>query len=254
MKQFDDAVSITVAIVIVVTVGFVQEYRSEKTLERMGALLPPTCRVLREGQVHNILARYLVPGDVISLEIGDRVPADVRLIKVNELSVDESSFTGEPVSKHKIVSTVKAPQHSLQKLHISDMSNVAFQGTLVTNGNGQGIVISTGENSQFGELFRMMREEETPRTPLQKSMDTLGKQLSIYSIGVIFMIMAIGCWQGREVLVMFNVGVSLAVAAIPEGLPIVVTVTLAFGKCRKSYSSKDEKKLVFSLDSRFTAF
>ena len=115
-------------------------------------------------------------------------------------------------------------------MHICDMNNVAFQGTLVTGGHGKGIVISTGENSQFGELFRMMREEETPRTPLQKSMDTLGKQLSIYSIGVIFIIMAIGCWQGRPVLDMFNVGVSLAVAAIPEGLPIVVTVTLAFGK------------------------
>jgi len=241
MKQFDDAVSITVAIVIVVTVGFVQEYRSEKTLERMGALLPPTCRVLREGQVHHILARYLVPGDVVSLEIGDRVPADVRLIKVNELSVDESSFTGEPVSKHKIVSCVKS--HGHQTLHISDMSNVAFQGTLVTNGNGQGIVISTGENSQFGELFRMMREEETPRTPLQKSMDTLGKQLSIYSIGVIFMIMAIGCWQGREVMVMFNVGVSLAVAAIPEGLPIVVTVTLAFGVMRMAKRQAIVKRL-----------
>eukprot|EP00093_Oithona_nana_P013027 13027.XXX_519129_522590_1 [CDS] Oithona nana genome sequencing. len=241
MKQFDDAVSITVAIVIVVTVGFVQEYRSEKTLERMGALLPPTCRVLREGHVNHILARYLVPGDVVSLEIGDRVPADVRLIKVNELSVDESSFTGEPVSKDKIVSSVKS--HGHQKLHISDMSNVAFQGTLVTNGNGQGIVISTGENSQFGELFRMMREEETPRTPLQKSMDTLGKQLSIYSIGVIFMIMAIGCWQGREVMVMFNVGVSLAVAAIPEGLPIVVTVTLAFGVMRMAKRQAIVKRL-----------
>ena len=186
MKQFDDAVSITVAIVIVVTVGFVQEYRSEKTLERMGALLPPTCRVLREGQVHNILARYLVPGDVISLEIGDRVPADVRLIKVNELSVDESSFTGEPVQKPKQVSTVTGQGH--EKLHISDMSNVAFQGTLVTGGNGIGIVISTGERSQFGELFKMMREEETPRTPLQKSMDTLGKQLSVYSIGSLIIV------------------------------------------------------------------
>ena len=105
-----------------------------------------------------------------------------------------------------------------------------FLGTLITNGNGVGIVISTGEKSHFGELFLMMREQESPRTPLQKSMDTLGKQLTIYSMGVIFMIMAIGCWQGRPVLDMFNVGVSLAVAAIPEGLPIVVTVTLAFGK------------------------
>ena len=129
MRQFDDAVSITFAIVIVVTVGFVQEYRSEKTLERMGALLPPTCRVVRNGQVSNILARYLVPGDIISLSVGDRVPADVRLVKVNELSVDESSFTGEPVAKHKQVATVTG-QHRLhqEKLHISDMTNVAFQG------------------------------------------------------------------------------------------------------------------------------
>ena len=181
MRQFDDAASIAFAIIIVVTVGFVQEYRSEKTLERMGALLPPTCKVLREGYYHNVLARYLVPGDIVSLEVGDRVPADVRLVKVNELSVDESSFTGEPVQKLKQVATVTG--HGQEKLHISDMSNVAFQGTLVTGGNGIGIVISTGERSQFGELFLMMREEETPRTPLQKSMDTLGKQLSVYSIG-----------------------------------------------------------------------
>jgi Ca2+-transporting ATPase len=228
MRQFDDAVSIATAIVIVVTVGFVQEYRSEKTLERMGALLPPTCRVMRDGQLSTVLGRYLVPGDIVSLMVGDRVPADVRLVKVNELSIDESSFTGEPLQKLKQVATVSG--HGHDKMHISDMYNVAFQGTLVTSGNGIGIVVSTGERSQFGELFRMMREEETPRTPLQKSMDTLGKQLSIYSIGVILMIMAIGCWQGRPVMDMFNVGVSLAVAAIPEGLPIVVTVTLAFGK------------------------
>jgi len=241
MRQFDDAVSIALAIVIVVTVGFYQEYKSEKTLERMGALLPPTCCVLREGQLCNILARYLVPGDVVSLNVGDRVPADVRLVKVNELSVDESSFTGEPVAQLKQVATVTG--HGHEKLHISDMTNVAFQGTLVSNGNGVGIVISTGEKSHFGELFLMMREEETPRTPLQKSMDTLGKQLSIYSIGVIFMIMAIGCWQGRPVLEMFNVGVSLAVAAIPEGLPIVVTVTLAFGVMRMAKRQAIVKRL-----------
>ena len=126
MRQFDDAVSIALAIVIVVTVGFYQEYKSEKTLERMGALLPPTCRVLREGQLCNILARYLVPGDVVSLSVGDRVPADVRLVKVNELSVDESSFTGEPIAQPKQVATVTG--HGHEKLHISDMTNVAFQG------------------------------------------------------------------------------------------------------------------------------
>jgi len=241
MRQFDDALSICLAIVIVVTVGFYQEYKSEKTLEKMGAMLPPTCRVLREGQLCSILARYLVPGDLISLSVGDRVPADVRLVKVNELSADESSFTGEPCAQLKQVATVKG--HGHEKLNISDMTNVAFQGTLITNGNGVGIVISTGEKSHFGELFLMMREQESPRTPLQKSMDTLGKQLTIYSLGVIFMIMAIGCWQGRPVLDMFNVGVSLAVAAIPEGLPIVVTVTLAFGVMRMAKRQAIVKRL-----------
>lgn len=247
MRQFDDAVSIAAAIVIVVTVGFVQEYRSEKTLEHMGALLPPSCHVLRQGQVHSVLAKYLVPGDMVHLSIGDRVPADVRLTETHELATDESSFTGEPLSKMKTTTTsVQCSSSSIQKtkkLDISSMPNVAFQGTLVTTGHGWGVVFSTGERSQFGEIFRMMREEETPRTPLQKSMDVLGKQLSIYSLGVICVIMLIGCFQGRPVLDMFNVGVSLAVAAIPEGLPIVVTVTLAFGVMRMAKKNAIVKRL-----------
>ena len=154
MKQYDDAVCVTIAIIIVVTVGFVQEYRSEKTLEKMGALLPPVCNVLRDGMHQQILARLLVPGDVVFLTVGDKIPADVRIVDVNELSVDESSFTGEPIAKQKHVNVVESVNtNNYKNLDISDMANIGFQGTLVTDGKGVGVVVSTGENSQFGEIF-----------------------------------------------------------------------------------------------------
>ena len=163
MRQFDDAASIAFAIVIVVTVGFVQEYRSEKTLERMYALLPPICKCLRNGVVDNVYAKYLVPGDIVYLSVGDRIPADVRLVRVNELAVDESSFTGETEPKYK--STELRPEAAAKtgRLEVNDMNDVGFQGTLVINGNGVGVVVCTGERSQFGEVFRMMQAEDPPR-------------------------------------------------------------------------------------------
>jgi Ca2+-transporting ATPase len=241
MREFDNAVSITVAIVIVVTVGFVQEYRSEKTLERMGSLLPPSCRCVRDRSEEPdvLFARYLVPGDIVHLQLGDRVPADLRLVEVSELAIDESSFTGETEPKYK---TADAIERRI-KISCGDMANVGFQGTLVIHGSGVGVVICTGERSQFGEVFRLMQSEEPPRTPLQKSMDTLGKQLSVYSLAVIGLIMVVGWLQGRPILEMFNVGVSLAVAAIPEGLPIVVTVTLALGVMRMARRNAVVKRL-----------
>ncbi|XP_042169014.1 calcium-transporting ATPase type 2C member 1-like isoform X2 [Oncorhynchus tshawytscha] len=179
MHQFDDAISITVAIIIVVTVAFVQEYRSEKSLEELGKLVPPECHCVREGHLERMLARELVPGDTVCLSVGERVPADLRLFEATDLSVDESSLTGEttPCSK----STSHQPTNN----DITSRSNVAFMGTLVRCGKAKGIVIGTGENSEFGEVFKMMQAEEAPKTPLQKSMDLLGKQLSLYSFGII---------------------------------------------------------------------
>ncbi|KAM6430114.1 calcium-transporting ATPase type 2C member 2 [Liasis olivaceus] len=237
IKEYEDAVSIAMAVVIVVTVAFVQEYRSEKSLEELNKLVPPECNCLREGKVQHLLARELVPGDVVCLSIGDRIPADLRLTEVIDLLVDESSLTGEvePCSKNDGILASSGDMTTL--------TNVAFMGTLVRYGKAKGIVIGTGENSQFGEVFRMMQEEETPKTPLQRNMDKLGKQLTVASFGIIGLLMLIGWLQGKHLLDMFTIGVSLAVAAIPEGLPIVVTVTLVLGVLRMAKKQVIVKKL-----------
>ncbi|XP_009705010.1 PREDICTED: calcium-transporting ATPase type 2C member 2, partial [Cariama cristata] len=236
-KEYEDTVSIAVAVLIVVTVAFIQEYRSEKSLEELNKLVPPECNCLREGKLQHLLARELVPGDIIYLSVGDRVPADLRLIEVTDLLVDESSFTGEAEPCNKTDSAL------LEAGDITTLSNVVFMGTLVRYGKGKGVVIGTGENSQFGEVFKMMQAEETPKTPLQKSMDRLGKQLTLFSFGIIGLIMLIGWLQGKHLLSMFTIGVSLAVAAIPEGLPIVVTVTLVLGVLRMAKKRVIVKKL-----------
>uniref|UniRef100_A0A8D2N1Q9 Calcium-transporting ATPase n=1 Tax=Zonotrichia albicollis TaxID=44394 RepID=A0A8D2N1Q9_ZONAL len=216
-KEYEDAASITM---VSVTCPY-----------HHGGLLPfllfvpfASCS-LREGKLQHLLARELVPGDIIYLSVGDRVPADLRLIEVTDLLVDESSFTGEAEPCNKTEGVL------LEAGDITTLSNVVFMGTLVRYGKGKGVVIGTGENSQFGEVFKMMQAEETPKTPLQKSMDRLGKQLTLFSFGII------GEWDAGLTLA------CLAVAAIPEGLPIVVTVTLVLGVLRMAKKKVIVKKL-----------
>lgn len=170
---------------------------------------------LRENRLETFLARNLVPGDIIFLNVGDRVPADLRIFEAIELSIDESSFTGETEPAKKSMDVLTHVPGS-GKNH-STMRNIAFMGTLVRGGSGKGIVVSTGEQSEFGEVFKMMQAEEAPKTPLQKSMDILGAQLSFYSFCIIGVIMLLGWLQGKAIVEMFTISVSLAVAAIPEG-------------------------------------
>ncbi|GMR54075.1 hypothetical protein PMAYCL1PPCAC_24270 [Pristionchus mayeri] len=253
MKQFDDAISITVAVVIVVSVGFVQEYRSEKTLEQLGKLVPPACTVIRDGREASMLARELIPGDLVLLHTGDRVPADLRLVTAVDLQLDESSLTGETEPKRKQIEAIPVGSGRSEKDvgdaspmgggHVDHLYSVVFMGTLVCSGHGKGIVISTATNSQFGDVYKLLQAEESPKTPLQKSMDQLGTQLSLYSFGIIGFIFVVGLVQGRNVLDMFTIGVSLAVAAIPEGLPIVVAVTLAIGVIRMAKRRAVVKKM-----------
>lgn len=238
--QYEDAFSIGAAVVIVGTVAFVQEYRSEASLEALSTLVPPRCNVLRAGAVENILAEELVPGDLLRLNAGDRVAADGRILRCNALTIDESNLTGEAEPKEKSNSALPGLGEVRE---ISDRSNFVFMGTLVCSGNAMVVITSTSIHTEFGKAFQEMKEVETRRTPLQMKMDDLGKQLSIFSFGIIAIIAVVGVIQGKTLMEMFNIGVSLAVAAIPEGLPICVTVTLALGVMRMAKKSAIVKKL-----------
>ncbi|CAO3615383.1 unnamed protein product [Mucor fragilis] len=241
MGQFDDAISITMAIVIVVTVAFVQEYRSEKSLEALNKLVPHHCHLVRDGQISDVLANDLVPGDVVHFGVGDRIPADCRLTTCVGLEIDESNLTGENKPRRKISEAISTT--SFGELALNERENIAFMGTLVRNGRGEGIVVATGKSTEFGHVFELMQEVEVRKTPLQISMNDLGKQLSMFSFAVIGVIVLIGIIQKRSWLDMFTIGVSLAVAAIPEGLPIVVTVTLALGVLRMANRKAIVKQL-----------
>lgn len=239
MGHTDDAISIAVAITIVVTVAFVQEYRSEKTLEALKELVPPRCHAVRDGMTVEIFAKDLVPGDIVVVNVGDRIPADARLIEAVDLEVDESNLTGEtmPVVKHT------NPIENAHAHPIAERKNIIYMGTLVRGGRGRAVVFGTGAKTEFGLVFDVMHKVEDRKTPLQNSMDTLGKQLSMFSIGIIAVICVIGILQGKGLLTMLQIGVSLAVAAIPEGLPICVTVTLAFGVMKMAKRHAIVKKL-----------
>jgi Ca2+-transporting ATPase len=239
--QYEDACSIAVAVIIVSSVASYQEFKSEQSLEALNHLVPHKCKVVRAGKVFTILAEDLVPGDIIRLSSGDRVPADLRVILCNNLEVDESSLTGEVELKLKTPEPLyESPS---EKGDITQFANMLFMGTLVCSGNGVGIVVATGSSTEFGKTFEEMKEIESRRTPLQMKMDELGKRLSIFSLGIILCIGLVGIFRGKSFLAMFNIGVSLAVAAIPEGLPICVVVTLALGVMRMAKKSAIVKQL-----------
>ncbi|KAG0359029.1 High affinity Ca2+/Mn2+ P-type ATPase-like protein [Podila minutissima] len=241
MEQYDDAISITLAILIVVTVAFVQEYRSEKSLEALNKLVPHHCHVIRDDTQTSTLANQLVPGDLVKFGIGDRIPADCRLVSAVDLEIDESNLTGENKPCRKQIEAIGGSDYA--ELTITERKNIAYMGTLVRNGHGTGIVVGISKETEFGVVFCMMQEVEVRKTPLQLSMDELGKKLSMLSFIIIGVIVLIGLIRGTHWLKMMTIGVSLAVAAIPEGLPIVVTVTLALGVLRMANRKAIIKKL-----------
>ena len=239
LGHLDDAISIAVAVTIVITVAFIQEYQSEKSLEALQKLVPPTCHAIRNGTTCDLLAEELVPGDIILVQVGDRIPADGRLLTATDLTVDESSLTGETHPSEKHISAITDAEHQ----PVADRRNLVYMGTLVTSGRAKAVVYGTGRHSEFGAVFDVMQDVEERKTPLQTRMDGLGKQLSLFSFAVIGGIVVLGAIQGRPLLKMFQIGVSLAVAAIPEGLPICVTVTLALGVMRMAKKHAILKKL-----------
>ncbi|ODQ50108.1 calcium-transporting ATPase 1 [Saitoella complicata NRRL Y-17804] len=251
----DDAVSIVVAVMIVTTVGFVQEQRSEKSLESLSKLVPHYAQLIRSTDSEGLAgpapttvsASTLVPGDLVTFSTGDRIPADVRLLEAVHLEIDESNLTGENEPCLKSTPEVRSHNHHEDPNHgpaITERKNIAFMGTLVRNGHGRGVVVGTGKETEIGAVFSMISTTQKPKTPLQNNMDALGSQLSYLSFLLIGLILLLGLLQGRPWLDMFTIGVSLAVAAIPEGLPLVVTVTLALGVLRMAEKKAIVRKLV----------
>ena len=238
MKQYDDAFSIILAVVIVSTVGFVQEYKSEQSVEALKELIAHRCVAIRDGKPEDVLAADLVAGDVVQLAAGVRVPADMRLFETTNLAVNESLLTGEVEPASKQSGVVDAATGT----HLAERSNMAFMGTSVAAGSGLGVVTAIGDDTELGTVAKMLQDTEK-KTPLQYSMDQLAKQLSLFSTVAIAVICLIGFAQGKPALQMFNMAVSLIVAAIPEGLPIAVTVTLALGVNRMAARNAIVRKL-----------
>ncbi|TDA65741.1 MAG: cation-translocating P-type ATPase [Clostridia bacterium] len=228
LGEWLDAVTILAIVVLNAVLGFMQEYRAEKSLEALRRLTAPEARVMRAGETQRLPADAIVPGDILVLEAGDRVPADARLVGTVAMEVDESALTGEsvPVSK----STAPLPGTAGP----GDQRNMVFQGTVVTRGRGRGMVVATGMDTQMGQIAGMIEEAGGQETPLQRRLGVLGRWLVAVCLGVCALVVFLGLARGLPTYQMFLAGVSLAVAAIPEGLPAIVTVALAIGVQRMS--------------------
>ena len=237
-KEYTDSIIIVVIVVINALIGVIQESKAEKSLEALKKLSSPTSRVLRNGKTITIDSTLLVPGDIIELEAGNFVPADCRLISSYNLKIEESALTGEtvPVTKD---AKVRLPSN----IALGDMINMAFSTTIVTNGHAQAIVTETGMNTKVGKIAKMIITDEAPQTPLQKKLAGIGKSLGIICLIICLTIFIIGLFKGISVSEMFMTSVGLAVAAIPEGLPAVVTIMLSIGVTKMSKNNAIIRKL-----------
>ncbi|MCB0561278.1 MAG: cation-translocating P-type ATPase [Lewinellaceae bacterium] len=221
-----DTVVILIIVVLNAIVGFAQEYRAEKALEALKKMSAPSAIVLRGGAPVHIDAARLVPGDVVLLEAGSLVPADIRLLETHSLKIEEASLTGESAAVEKQTQKLKE-----EDLPLGDRTNMAFKSTMATYGRGSGVVAATGMQTEIGRIAQMLQEDES-LTPLQKRLGDFGRKLSLAVLGICAIIYGTGLLQGEDSLNMLLTAISVAVAAIPEALPAVVTIALALGARR----------------------
>lgn len=227
LGKVTETIAIAAIVLLFGLLGFVQEYRAERAMAALKKLTVPSVRVRRNGAVRTVSARELVPGDLVLLEAGNVVSADLRLIESVNLRIQEAALTGEsePVEKHS------AALNGAQ-LAVGDRQNMAHMGTLVTYGRGAGLVVATGMSTELGKIATLIQSVPHEVTPLQQRLDTVGKQLAIGGVVVALLVLLIGLWRGEPLAGMFLTALSVAVAVVPEGLPAVVTVTLALGAQR----------------------
>jgi Ca2+-transporting ATPase len=219
-----EAIAIAVIVLFAVVLGFVQEYRAERAIEVLRQMAAPIASVLRDGEDHKVPARDLVPGDVILLRAGDKIPADARLIEAVNLQVEEAALTGESLPVEKQTAPLAEGVTT-----VGDRKNMVYAGTAATYGRGRAVVVATGMNTEFGKIAQLLQTVETGKTPLQQNLDRLGHVLARAAMVIVLMIVALGLLRGQPFLEMLIFGIALAVAVVPEALPAVVTISLALG-------------------------
>lgn len=237
--EMADAIIILAVIILNAVIGVIQEAKAEKALEELKKMSTPKAVVKRDGVIQEISSEEVVVGDVVILDAGRFVPADIQLVETANLKVEESSLTGESVAVDKDATW----ESSNKDVPLGDQKNMAFMSTLATYGRGIGIVVRIGMDTEIGKIAKMLANKEKEMTPLQKKLDEVGKVLGIGALAISAALFLIGFLQGREILDMFLIAVSLAVAAIPEGLPAIVTIVLALGVQRMIQQNAVIRKL-----------
>lgn len=239
MGEYTDGIIIIAVILINATLGAVQEIRAGNAIDALRDLATPKALVKRGGHTKEINSEDIVPGDIVVLDAGRYIPADLRLIESINLQIDESALTGESVTVLKDAQSIFEDEY----IPLGDRTNLAYMSTLVTYGRGAGVVIATGTETEVGNIARILSEDEKSKTPLEIRLDKLGKTLGIAAIAICVVIFGISALQGRDLAEMFLTSVSLAVAAIPEGLAAIVAVVLSIGVTKMARRSAIIKKL-----------
>lgn len=234
-----DALIIMAVVLINAVVGVVQESKAEKALEALQQMTTPKSLVRRNGEVIEVNSEDLVPGDILVIDAGRFIPADVRLIETANLQIEESALTGESVPSEKNADFITSDE----KIPVGDKENMAFMSTMATYGRGEGVVVATGMETEIGKIAKILDEDENTLTPLQIKLDELGKTLGYIAMGICALIFVVGIIQKRPVLEMFMTSISLAVAAIPEGLVAIVAIVLAMGVNKMSKKNAIVRKL-----------